>query len=275
MAIKNFDLSKPLPDIFPKSWKSQENQQDFMDFRNLDHFRYEVSKITQKQDNKCGVTYADALKSLMCGDTDLTEEAQSSIRNLVRKNLHKRGLLTQEVYENYRYDVEGTAVGYDVGKYAAGEPDCVVVPTRQYIDFFYELYISISYSYMVPDETVRSNVAKLLAAIEELERRHIYIKITLVMASDKTAFNPTRNYFSTIPLFSHKEPKSVKTMSSVVNEKLLRKFYFALMETTYGKDVCGGLGVPVNLEGVMNIGEHFNEIDFYQNVVDEVGAGDI
>ena len=63
-------------------------------------------------------------------------------------------------------------------------------------------------------------------------------------------------------------------MSSVVNERLLRKFYFALLENTYKDNLDSGYGYPVELEGCMNIGNEFDEIEFYQEVVGKVGAGD-
>ena len=274
MGLEGFKLSTPLPDTFPDSWTVKGSQQDYLSFRNLDHFKYTVSKLTQKQDNKCDITYADALKKLINGESDFPEGDQEEIRNLVRSNLHKRGLITEEVYENYRYDVGGTVVGFDVGKYAAGEPDCAVVPSREYIDFFYELYISISYSSDVSDSHIRKNTAKLLATIEELERRHIFIKVVLVLPASYVTKERDTEMFSSIPLFSHKDIKSVSKMSSVINERLLRKFYFAILEKMYGDNLASGYGTVKHIEGCMNIGEQFNEIEFYREVVEEVGAGE-
>jgi hypothetical protein len=273
MSINNFNFDLPFPDIFPEAWEQTFGPRDYMMFRNLDHFKHEVSLITQKDDMKCDMSYKDALKMLIKGESDFPEKEQASIRNLVRSNLFKRGLITEEIYENFRYTTDGTKVDVDVGKYAAGEPDCVISPTRQYIDFFYELYISISYPWTVSNSDIRKNVAKLLATIEELERQHIFIKITLVLPINNVCSNRKRNnYFSSIPLFSHKEPKSVETMSSVVNDRLLRKFFFALIENLYGDDISYGYGRPVELEGTMNIGNTFNEIDFFENIVKTVGA---
>lgn len=277
MPIKDFNLNKKLLEIFPSSWSETRNSDVKMqniEFRNLEHFKYEVSKITQKNSTQCGVQYEKALKDLIAGNSNMEESEQQSVRNLVRSKLHKRGLITEDVYENYKYDVEGTAVGFDVGKYAAGEPDCVITPSKQYIDFFYELYVSVSYPYSVSDYEVSSNVAKLLATIEELERKHIFIKIVLILPIRNLTKCDNIDFFSSIPLFSHKDVKSVKTMSSVVNERLLRKFYFALLENTYKDNLDSGYGYPVELEGCMNIGNEFDEIEFYQEVVGKVGAGD-
>ncbi len=273
MPIKDFDLTSKFPEVFPKIWYDKIEPCDFMMFRNLDHFRYEMSLITQKEKNSCGMTYDTALDMLLTKQSDFPESEQDSVRNLVRSNLHKRGLITEEVYENFRYTSDGTAVDVDVGKYANGEPDCVMSPSRQYIDFFYELYINISYSHGVSNKDIRKNVAKLLATVEELERQHIFIKITLVLPITNCAKNRScSSYFGCIPLFSHKEIKSVSTMSSVVNDRLLRKFFFAVLENLYGSDLSSSYGNATMLDGTMNIGNKFNEVEFFENVQKTVGV---
>lgn len=272
MKISDFKAELPFPDLFPKEWDGLVGPRDFMCFRNLEHFKYEVEKLTQRKDDYCDITYADALKKLMLGESDFPEAEQVSIRNLVRSNLHKRGLITEEVYEAFQYSVNGTAVGVDIGKYVAGEPDCVITPARQYVDFFYELFISISYPHHVTNKAIRKNTAKLLATVEELERQHIFIKITLVLPIKGCSSVRSGNFFSSIPLFSHKDPKSVATMSSVVNDRLLRKFYFALLEDLYEDKLNSGYGRPMELPTAMNIGSAFDEIEFFSNVLELVGA---
>ena len=273
MSTSKFNLRQPFPDIFPTSWwKDKENQQDFMGFRNLDHFLHVVSNLTQKKDDNCNMTYKVALDKLLRGVSDFPEEEQASIRNLVRSNLHKRGLITEEVYENYRYSVDGTAVGFDVGKYAAGEPDCVITPSQQYVDFFYELYISISYPHHTSNDKIRLNTAKLLATIEELERQHIFIKITLILPIRNISSDVGTDFFASVPLFSHKDQKSVNTMSAVVNDRLLRKFFFAILEDTYKDKLNSRYGYAVDVDGCMNIGHEFDEIVFFENIVNNVGS---
>ena len=274
MALKDLDLSLPLPDVFPKAWKNTFHDNfDFFLFRNLDHFKYEVAQLKQKKDDNCGVTYAEAVSDLVAGRSNFPESEQESIRNLVRSKLLKRGLITEEIYEEFKFSSEGTQVGIDVGKYAAGEPDCVITPARQYIDFFHELYISISYPYWVKNEFVRANVAKLLATVEELERQHIFIKITVVAPALNIHNSDRRKCFMTaIPLFHHKEPKSVAVMSSVVNERLLRKFVFAVLEDHYKKDLSVNYGNATSLPDTINIGEELNEIELFESIVKTVGA---
>lgn len=270
---QDFNLDLPFPDVFPPGWQESIGPCDFLAFRNFDHFKYVVTHLTQKQDTNCGMPYAEALTKLVEGVSDFPETEQASIRNLVRSNLHKRGLITEEVYENFRYSTDGTKVDVDVGKYTAGEPDCVITPARQYIDFFYELYVSISYPYNVDNDTIRRNCAKLLATIEELERQHIFIKISLVLPIRDICHSRDRtNFMSAIPLFSHKEPKSVNTMSAVINDRLLRKFYFAIVENLYGENLHSAYGHAHSLDTAMNVGSTFDEVEFFENIVKAVGA---
>ena len=271
MNKEAFKLGSPLPEIFPKSWGKEILPADFMAFRNLDHFRHTVKGMTQKSDNNCGMSYKKALNNLLRGISDFAEGEQASIRNLVRSNLKKRGLITEEVYEAYRYTVDGTQVGVDIGKYAGSEADCVISPARDYVDFFYELYISISYPYNITNEAIRKSTAKLLATIEELERQHIFIKIVLILPI-RNVNTDNGNYFATIPLFSHKDFKSVETMSSILNDRLLRKFFFAILEDLYQEQLSYCYGNAVTLEECMNVGQDFDEIKFFEDIVLSVGA---
>ena len=266
-----FDLNLPLHSIFPKSWKPTLGACDYAEFRNLNHFKYVMSSITQKEGNKCGVSYADALHDMVKGVAAFPIDEQISIRNLVRENLHRRGLITAEVYENFRYTVDGINMDVDVGKFVNNEAECVLSPAVQYVDFFYELYISVSYPYRTENSTIRENVAKLLATIEELERQHIFIKIVLVFPS-RQINRAGATFFSTVPVFSHKEVKTVDILSSVINDRLLRKFFFALVEDIYQENLSSNYGYTIELEDCMNIGHTFDEVDFFKGIVKSVGA---
>jgi len=266
-VLEELDTDKPLNSLFP--WDNRENQ-DNLEFRNLQHFIHVVGKLKQINDDYCDISYEKAFKELQQKVPQIDAEKQDSIRNLVRSNLHKRGLITEEIYEQFRYATDGTQVGVDVGKYAAGEPDCVITPSRQYVDFFHELFVNVSYPWGIANEEIIANTAKLLATIEELERQHIFIKITLVFPASGS--KEDRFFFSSIPLFSHKDHKSVGTMSAVLNDRLLRKFFFAILEDFYGTELVSGYGHPVTLEGTMNIGDEFHEIEFFTEIKNKVGA---
>jgi len=261
---------KTLPNIYPDVWKKELKIEtlDYLPFRNLMHFKHFVSNITQIEDNKCDVSYSDALSDLMLGKYEKDDSRYESVRNLVRKNLLKRGLITQEIYENFKYSTDGIVVDYDVGKYAAGEPDCVITPSVQYVDFFHELYINISYRYDISDIDISKNINKLLATIEELERQHIFIKITLILACRE--INNKNNFLSVIPLFSHREFKTVEIMSSVLNNRLLRKFFFAIFENKYGDELSDFYGRVLKVSDSLSLNDEFNEIEFFTEIKDTV-----
>jgi hypothetical protein len=61
-------------------------------------------------------------------------------------------------------------------------------------------------------------------------------------------------------------------MSSIVNDRLLRKFFFAIMENYYKDDLRYNYGTAVVLDGAMAIGGKFDEIKFFEEVVLSVGA---
>ena len=272
MSYDDFNLNMPFPKVFPETWKSKLSGIDFMQFRNLDHFKFFVSKITQKDDNKCNINYKKALDMLIKGETDIDKKSENLIREKVKSNLLKRGLITDEVYEAFRYTEDGTKVDIDVGKFSSGEPDCVISPARDYIEFFYELYINISYSRDVSNKTVKNNIIKLLSTIEELERNHINIKISLILPISSICTNREKyNYFGYIPLFHHKHIKSIETMSSVINERLLRKFFFAILENEYGSDLSGNYGYAINMPKSINIGNSFDEAELFNMVLSESG----
>ncbi len=270
--LEQFNTTLPFPTIYPEAFH-EFTARDYFSFRNLPHFCHVVSKLTQKQDNYCNMTYKKALSRLLAGESDFPKAEQETIRNLVRSNLHKRGLITEEVYEAYRYTVDGTQVGVDVGKYANGEADCVISPAREYVSFFYELYVNVSYPYYTSDATIRTNCAKLLATVEELERQHIFVKMSVVLPITGCATDG-RSFFADIPLFSHKDPKSVDTMSAIINDRLLRKFFFAIMEEFYGEDLKSTYGLAVKMPGTMCIGDTFDEIAFFKDVHEYVGFVD-
>ena len=264
----NMNIRKPLHDYLPTEWSYELNTKDldYMPFRNLQHFKQYVSTITQKQDNNCGVSYKKALEDLIKEKSQFSQQEYESIRDLVRANLHKQGLISEDIYESFKYSSNGHIV--DIAKVVLEDPECFLTPVKSYTNHFYELYVSISYPYHVSDDTVRKNAIKLLATIEELERQHIYIKVTLVFADRKP--NNENDMLMTIPLFSHKDFKSIETMSAVLNERLLRKFCFAMLEDVYGNTLTPGYGNATNLHTALNLGNTLDEIKIFTDILDKV-----
>lgn len=260
-------LTRPIRDIHPKEWATKLNTKklDNAEFRNLQHFKNYCASITQIQDDYCDVTYAEALDDLLKGKAQLKEDEYESIRNLVRTNLLKRGLISEEIYESYKYDIDGVAV--DVAKVIAEDPQCFLKPAYSYTSYFYELYINVSYAGSVDDSHVREQMCKILATIEELEREHIFIKVTLVDCSGDV--DGDRDLLTTLPLFDYRDIKDIKAMSSVLNERLLRKFMFAMSEDIYGDNLASSYGRPIELPQTIRP-INLDEIDLFTSIYDSI-----
>ena len=268
-------VDSPLLDIYPESWRQTlgvgQNKLKVLQYRNLQHFKNHVSVLTQKEDDKCGVTYAVALKEMRKNVPVITAGNYEIIKNKVKQSLIKRSLISDTVYEGYEYTANGTGV-IDVAKYLAQDPECILTPKKAYTNYFYELYISISYNYTVPNSTITNNMAKILATIELLEKEHYYCKITLIFPDKDVTYSDDdkRNLLILIPLFSHRDHKSIETMSAVLNDRLLRKFCFAILEDTYKSNLSSGYGTPVHLEQTINVGYEIDEIDLAEQILSKV-----
>jgi len=281
---------KPLNPLYPQEWKDKlPSNLDMFEFRNLQHFKLHVSQLRQKEDMKCNISYEDALHQLMHNVATLDVQEYMSIRDTVRKNLLKRGLITNEIYEAYKDDTTmygskpsmgihttndaPVMLDVDIGAMLAGH-DCVVTnKAHKYKDTFHELYISISYPYTTTNEQVTENVVKLLSTIEELERQHYYIKLTVIVVSHN--LTDSASSFVTIPIFSHKDHKSISTMSAVVNNRLLRKFMFAFWEDRYQDSLRSNYGTAVNLPKTVNIGGNVEPIKLWENITLNIWTGNL
>lgn len=266
-----YTLNKPLSDIYPSSWLDKLDLPNtyIAEYPSLAYFKHHVKTLKQKNDMKTGISYAEAVDALLRNKATMSFGDYQIIKNSVRNNLLKRGLISENIYESYRYEVEGHLV--DVAKVIAEDPACFLVPNHTYTNYFYELYINVSYPYHVEDSTIRNNMAKILATVELLEQEHIYCKITLVMPNTRcnTGDGPS-NHLILIPLFSHKDHKDIETMSSVLNERLLRKFFFAIWEDQYGSNLSSGYGIATTLPHSINPGDTLDEVELCSNILNQV-----
>lgn len=268
--MKPIITDTPFPDYYPQEWCNQLDMDNtsIYEYRNLQHFKQHVSTLTQIEDDKCGVTYATALKDLLTNKATMTEGDYQIIKNRIKQNLLKRGLISDTIYESYKYDVEGEI--WDVAKVIAQDPMCCLVPNESYTNYFYELYISVSYPWTVSDSEIIENMAKILATVELLEQEHYYCKITLVFPDKRcNTGNGKSNFLAMVPLFSYKDFKSIDIMSSVLNERLLRKFFFAVLEDKYGEDLSGGYGTPIDLEHAI-IPVDLDEVELAESIINKV-----
>lgn len=260
-----------LLNIHPSTWNEvlDLSNTSVFQYNNLAHFKHHVSQLTQKEDNKCGISYADALSDLLSSKATLTSADYEIIKNRVKNNLLKRGLISDTIYESYSYQTEGNGT-VDMAKLAAQDPACILVPNKTYKKFFYELYISISYPHHVSNETIMQNMAKILATIQLLEQENYFCKITLVMPNEGCKNGSgNSNYLGLIPLFSHTDHKTIEYMSSVLNDRLLRKFFFAIWEDLYDSSLVHGYGHAIELPNTIRPVD-IDECDLASSIIDQV-----
>lgn len=261
---------QPISDIYPKIWRDSLNlkKTTIHEYRNLQHFKHHIQTVTQKDDDSCGISYEDALSGLLTNKATMTPANYEIIKNKVKENLLKRGLISDTIYESYEYAVEGDI--WDVAKVIAEDPMCCLVPTESYTNYFYELYVSVSYPASVSNSTIMENMAKILATVELLEREHYYCKVTLVMPNEGCNRGSGKpNYLGLIPLFSHKDTKSIEHMSSVLNDRLLRKFFFAIWENQYGNSLASGYGHAIELPNTIRP-VNLDEVELAKSIIDKV-----
>lgn len=258
-----------LLDIYPPEWHSSLDlaRTTVFQYRNLHHLKSHLKTVTQKNDTSGDISYTAALKELLTNTPTMLEGDYQLIKNRVKSNLIKKGLISENCYENYTYDVQGEI--WDVAKVIAEDPACFLVPSQKYTSFFYELYINISYSHTITNREVLESMAKILATVELLEAQHIYCKITLILPIRNCSSGTKSNFFALVPLFSHRDPKSIATMSAVLNDRLLRKFFFAILEDTYGSTLRSSYGTVVTLP--MSISPHnLDEITLCSDILSRV-----
>lgn len=255
--LKLKQVKKLLSDLYPKTWNKQLKDTgqdvDVLEFDNLQHFKHYLKQVTLKPGgsaNKQDVPFATALDDLVKGKSIMSASSYETIKNEVKSVLHRRGLISENVYEGYQYDTEGEFI--DIAEYISGNPACMLKPKVSYKSYFYELFISAAYLGNVTDETIKRNVAKILATVQLLEQEHIYIKITIVAASSDTVYGK-KTLLVAIPLFSHKEEKTIESMSAVINERFFRTFIFGIREDMYGDDLYDGYGRTIDLNEAIKL----------------------
>ena len=261
--MSNVPKDKHILDIHPKEWEIDHKRTYVMQYRNLDHFKFHCKEI---RSDEVGVNYSEALDDLLNNRSMINDEEYETIKNLVKNNLLKRGLISDTIYESYKYEVEGQIV--DVAKVIAEDPMCCLVPNETYKSYFYEMYIRVNLPYRIGDHEIKRSVAKILATVQLLEREHIYIKINLVAYGKNITYidGYKKDMLNIIPVFSHKDVKDINRMSAVINNRTSRKFIFAVKEEYYGEDIDEGYGKSTDLPNCINIYD-IDEVELASNII--------
>lgn len=263
-----------LRDIYPSSWLKQikersDDEIDVVEFRNLQHFKTYIKEMKSNPNgssHKQPVSYDTAISDLVKGVPVINTAEFPTIKDEVRRVLHKRGLLSEDVYEGFKYDIQGDII--DIAKYVSGDPECMLVPKKSYKNFFYELYISAAFLSDVNLKDVAKNTAKILATIQLLEEENIFIKVTLVTISSDVVTDK-KTHVVLLPLFSHRDVKTIETMSSVLNDRFFRTYIFGMKEAQYGKDLDSGYGRTIYLDDAIKV-HNIDVCEIASEILDKV-----
>ena len=267
MNINDLIEPTPLANHHPASWKPLIGDAVILDFRNREHFKNTVSTITQINDNKCDITYANALTELKQGKGAINPADYQHVKHKVKEALLKRNLISDNIYQGFEYSVQGELI--DVARYAAGNPECAIIPKSVGKNYFYELYINASIPWQVSDKDINDKLARILATIELLESERIFIKVNAVVTAFNLSRSTTDDLAIILPVFSHRDFKSIDSLSSIINVRYLRKFGFAIFEHLYGDDLEGGYGTPKQLPNCINLMDDLDECELAESILDQ------
>jgi hypothetical protein len=242
-----------LTDEFPKEWEQvleQTKQEvDVLKFRNLQHFKEYLKTVKPGQHGRVSSqeqpeTYDKVVKDLIEGNSTISQGDYEIVRQQVKSVLQKKGLISENVYVDYEYDVDGEFI--DIAAYLEGNPECMLKPKVAYKNYFHELFINVSFLGDVDLSRVKSNLQKLLATIQLLEQENIFIKVNLISASENVVDNRTTQVII-IPLWNHREVKTIEEMSSIFSEHFFRTVVFGIREHEYGEKLYSGYGRSLDL----------------------------
>ncbi len=193
------------------------------------------------------------------------EKKVEAIRNTVRNNLIKRGIITGTVYEGYKYDIEGEIIDY--GELATGNPRCFRKPIKKYDKWFYELYVNMSIPWFVSEESIIDGAIRLTETIKALEELNVEIKVNIILHSDGM-FTNGGNYLFVLPLCSHLEFKDHDLLLPYMDGEFLRQALFTVMKNN-GK-TSGDLGSARKLKNSVNLWE-LEEEELARGIMVELG----
>lgn len=248
-----------IKDIHPKSLLHTTNTV-VQEFNNKEEFNY---YLENNPNSKYDTTqFFNNIKKYK-----IDEKRVKEIRNTVRNNLIKRGIITGTIYEGYKYDVEGEIIDYS--ELASGNPKFYRTPIKKYDKYFYELYVNMSIPASVHNSKIIDGAIRLSETIKALEELNIEIKINIVLYS-RGMFADNRNYLFILPLCSHLEFKDHNLLLPYMDDIFLRRALFTVM---YGNSSIGEirdtLGQATKLDNSVNLWE-LKEEDLARGIMTEL-----
>ena len=261
---------------YPAIWEKSEllavENAGVVEFRNIPHF-VEQMELLRKANEKSDFefNFGETLDDLKAQKGMIDKDDYEAIYNTVRNNLIKKGLVSPSYAEDYKYHHEGLIL--DVAKLVERDPQCMLTKNIEYISSFYELNINLVYPAVIDSQVIKDGISRLLATITILEAEHKYCKLNLVVAVNNGCRN-NDSMLMMLPLYSHNDFKSIELMSSIINEKFLRTFYFAIQDDFYGVDkVSSTRGEAVKMAQCINIWD-IKEEELTAMILDQIIVAD-
>lgn len=260
------------PAIWEKSKLLTSKKVDTIEYRNIPHFIEQMELL--RDDNKNSdfeFDFGESLDDLRAQKGTISKDDYDAIYNTVRNNLIKKGMVSESYAEDYKYHHEGLIL--DVAKLVERDPQCMLTKNVKYTNSFYELNVNLVYPASVTSDTIKDGISRLLATITILESEHKFCKLNLVIAAANNC-GDDESMIVMLPLYSHNDYKSIELMSSIINERFLRTFYFAIQDNYYGKEnVSSVRGEAVKMKQCLNIWD-VKEEELAAMILDQIITAD-
>jgi len=215
-------------------------------------------------------TFDDALDLILYPykepPVDIKEKVES-IEKKVRNNLHKKGLLTDWLAEDYVYDVEGVEI--DIAKLIEGDPECYLKPNKKYKDHFYDLHVNTAVSCTQSVDEIIDAFCKVVAVIVSLERRGHKIRL-FASSLSKDVTSARECSLIDVCVKQYDAPVNVKMLARIIYPSFLRRIIFKVEEVEFNGTLVSGYGQAVNgMKGVITIDSSLTEEQLLNDIVAE------
>ena len=180
-------------------------------------------------------TFDDALDLIRKPNGEPPVEIRAKVENIegkIRNNLHKKGLLTDWIAEDYHYDVEGIEI--DISKLIEGNPECYLKPNAKYKDHFYTLNVNIGVAYHQSVDTIIDAFCKVIAVVVALEKRGHKIQLFATSICKNTS-NDGRSSLVNVCIKQYDEFVNIRAIARIIYPSYLRRLIFKDEEVKYQK----------------------------------------
>ena len=257
------------------------NKLDMIQFNNIRQFAAYIksiehietpSKSSQKSDSAWSGTknFEDAMNLILKPYGEPPKEIKTkveSIEHKIRNNLHKKGLLTDWIAEDYHYDVEGVEI--DIAKLIEGDPECYLKPNKKYKDHFYDLNVNIAVSAGNSVDAIVDSFCKVIAVVIALEKRGHKIRL-FASSISKNVSTDGRSSFINVCVKNYDEFVDLKAIARIIYPSYLRRLIFKVEEVKYMGKLSGGYGQAVNgLKGCVTLHSSLNEEELLNKIIAE------